>query len=97
MLNRALLLVLALLLMAASATAQEKAEDAAPAPAATRTKIEFWHGMSSAQGRCVNEIAEIFNKSQERYQVNAVYQGNYNTLSQKLIASCYAKRSPALA
>ena len=61
-----------------------------------RIRLEFWHGMSAAQGRCVNEITELFNKSQDKYQVQAIYQGQYNTLSQKLIASCYAGRQPAL-
>ncbi|MEO8376960.1 MAG: ABC transporter substrate-binding protein [Candidatus Sumerlaeota bacterium] len=72
---------------------------AAPVGAADndRIKLEFWHGMSAAQGRCVNDIAELFNKSQTRWQVMPIYQGQYTTLSQKLIASCYAGHTPALA
>ncbi len=62
-----------------------------------RIEIEFWHGMGGAQGRSINEIADLFNQSQERYRVAPIYQGNYNSLSQKIIASLYAGRNPVMA
>lgn len=74
-----------------------RAASPADKPPAEPTTIEFWHGMGSAQGRCVNEITELYNKSQTRFRVRSIYQGSYNSLSQKLIASCYARRTPALA
>jgi multiple sugar transport system substrate-binding protein len=61
-----------------------------------RVVIEFWHSMSFAQGRAVNEMVDRFNRSQDRYYVRAIYQGHYNALNQKLIASLYARRNPAL-
>ncbi len=62
-----------------------------------RIEIEFWHGMGGAQGRSINEIADLFNQSQDRYRVAPIYQGNYNSLSQKIIASLYAGRNPVMA
>lgn len=64
--------------------------------AAEPVEVEFWHGMGSKQGQTVNEIADKFNKSQDKWRVVPVYQGRYNSLSQKLIASCYAGRNPAM-
>lgn len=60
-----------------------------------RIEVEFWHAMSRAQGASLNNIIDDFNKSQDKYFVLGVYQGNYNALSQKLIASLYAGRNPA--
>lgn len=68
----------------------------APEKSEGRTVIEFWHAMGSGQGRAVNELADRFNKSQEKYYVRTVYQGRYDALNQKLIASLYAGRNPAL-
>jgi multiple sugar transport system substrate-binding protein len=62
-----------------------------------RVVVEFWHGMGNEQGRAVNEIADHFNRAQEKYYLRPNYQGNYNALGQKLIASLYAGRHPAVA
>lgn len=60
-----------------------------------RVVLEFWHGMGGPQGETVNGLVEDFNKSQETYRVLPLYQGRYDALNQKLIASLYAGRSPA--
>lgn len=60
-----------------------------------RIEVEFWHAMGSRQGSTLNSLIDEFNSSQEKYYVVGVYQGNYNALSQKLIASMYAGRNPA--
>lgn len=62
-----------------------------------RIVVEFWHGMGGPQGETVNALVEDFNKSQEKYRVLGLYQGRYDALNQKLIASLYAGRSPAAA
>lgn len=62
-----------------------------------RIVIEFWHAMTRGHARSINEIADAFNASQDRYRVRAIYQGNYASLQQKLIASLYAGRQPAMA
>lgn len=68
----------------------------APERSEGRVVIEFWHAMGSSQGRAVNQLVDRFNKSQDKYYVRTIYQGNYNALSQKLIASLYAGRNPAI-
>lgn len=60
-----------------------------------RVRVVFWHAMSGRLGGVLNDLVEEFNKSQDRYLVEAIYQGNYDTLSQKLIASIYAGSNPA--
>ena len=61
-----------------------------------RILIEFWHGMGGRQGSAVNEVADAFNNSQDKYRVVTIYQGGYNSLSQKLIASLYARKNPPI-
>lgn len=61
-----------------------------------RIVVEFWHAMGRQNGQTVNSIAQAFNDSQDKYMVRPVYQGSYNSLSQKLIASLYAGTGPAL-
>ncbi len=60
-----------------------------------RIVVEFWHAMGKSQGEELMDIIDQFNHSQDTYRVEGIYQGNYNSLSQKLIASLYAKRNPA--
>lgn len=61
-----------------------------------RIIVEFWHAMGSGHSATLNEICALFNDSQDRYNVVPIYQGRYNSLSQKLIASLYAGRAPAM-
>lgn len=67
----------------------------APARAQDVIEFEFWHAMGGRAGGAVNDIADRFNKSQDKYRVTTIYQGRYDSLSQKLIASLYARRNPA--
>ncbi len=60
-----------------------------------RIEVEFWHAMAGRQAGSLNEIIDAFNNSQETYIVKGIYQGAYNSLSQKLIASLYGGRQPA--
>lgn len=66
-----------------------------PRDANGRILVEFWHAMSGEQAAALNDLVDQFNQSQQTYAVNAVYQGHYNSLQQKLIASLYAGRQPA--
>ncbi|MCC5876712.1 MAG: ABC transporter substrate-binding protein [Candidatus Sumerlaeia bacterium] len=61
-----------------------------------RIVVEFWHAMGSGHSATLNEICALFNESQDKYNIVPIYQGRYNSLSQKLIASMYARRSPAM-
>jgi len=62
-----------------------------------RIEVEFWHAMAGGQARVLNKIIDDYNNSQEKYRVKGIYQGAYNSLSQKLIASLYAGRQPVVA
>ncbi len=61
-----------------------------------RIIVEFWHAMGAVHAGTLNEIIDNFNASQDKYHVQAINQGRYNSLSQKLIASTYAGRNPAI-
>lgn len=89
---------LALTLLAATGAMVSGCGDSAQAArdADGRLIIEFWHAMGSGHSATLNEICALFNESQDEYNVVPIYQGRYNSLSQKLIASLYAGQSPAL-
>lgn len=72
-----------------------QAQEGAPKERGERVRVVFWHAMSGRLGGVLNDLVEEFNKGQDRYLVEAIYQGNYDTLSQKLIASIYAGSNPA--
>jgi multiple sugar transport system substrate-binding protein len=61
-----------------------------------RVILEFWHAMGSGHSAALNDICTAFNASQNKYFVRPIYQGRYNSLGQKLIASLYARRNPAM-
>lgn len=93
---RAALLIAALLGLAASLSCNDAQASSGPKRHTDgRIRVEFWHAMSSSGQRSLNELISDFNKSQEKYFVTGVYQGNYESLSQKLIASLYAGNNPA--
>lgn len=61
-----------------------------PAPAAKpaeKVKIQFWHAMGGVNGEALQSLVDEFNKSQDKYEVQAVYQGTYDEALQKLKAA----------
>lgn len=48
------------------------------------TKVTFWHAMGGGNGAAIEEMAERFNKSHDNIQVEAIFQGNYDDLFNKL-------------
>jgi sn-glycerol 3-phosphate transport system substrate-binding protein len=42
-----------------------------------KTKIVFWHSMPGTGGDAVNALVSAFNASQDRYEVEAQFQGSY--------------------
>lgn len=59
--------------------------------------IEFWHSMTGRQGQSLLEIVAEFNKQHPDIRVVPVYQGSYDSLSQKLVASCMSGSNPPMA
>lgn len=92
-----LLAVFALIGATSVSCGDAHAKDRVPRADDGRIIIEFWHGMGSEQGRVTGDIVRLFNESQDKYRVLAIYQGRYDALAQKLIASLYAGRNPAVA
>ena len=52
----------------------------AGAPALARTEIVFWHAMEGQLGEATNELVERFNRSQDEFEVKAVFKDGYATL-----------------
>ena len=66
------------------------------AHAASHAKVEvdFWHAMGGQLGEIVDKFAADFNASQDKYQVNAIYKGNYTETMTSAIAAFRAKEQP---
>lgn len=47
-------------------------------------KITFWHAMGGANNKVVDQLVADFNASQDKIQVEAVFQGTYDDLLSKL-------------
>lgn len=58
--------------------------------------VEFWHSMAGKQGQSLLEIVADFNKLHNDIRIVPIYQGGYDALSQKLVASCISGSNPAL-
>ena len=52
-----------------------------------RVKVTFWHAMGGVAGEAVDRLVQRFNSSQDRVEVEAVYQGSYDDALQKLRAA----------
>src|SRR5215472_3219886 len=59
-------------------------------------KLAFWHAMSGINGDAVNRIVDGFNKSQNKIQVEAIFQGSYDDSLAKLKAALPTNSAPAL-
>ena len=67
-----------------------------PARAGGPVTISFWHGMSGVLNPAIDELTNDFNKLNPGIVVNALYQGGYGTLNQKLIAAVAAGQPPTI-
>ncbi|WP_341703961.1 sn-glycerol-3-phosphate ABC transporter substrate-binding protein UgpB [Ferrovibrio sp.] len=59
-----------------------------------RIEIQWWHAMGGALGERVNEMAENFNKGQDKYTVVAVNKGNYAETLTAAMAAFRAGKGP---
>lgn len=55
--------------------------------AGEKVKVTFWHAMGGKNGEAIQALVDEFNKSQDKVQVEAVYQGSYDDALQKLKAA----------
>ncbi|MFK4647056.1 sn-glycerol 3-phosphate transport system substrate-binding protein [Bradyrhizobium ottawaense] len=65
-------------------------------PAQARVEVQWWHAMSGVLGDRLNELVEKFNKSQDKYTIVAVAKGNYDEVTNGVIAAYRAKRPPEM-
>ncbi len=80
-------------LITTAAAAALAASLAGPAHA-QRTEIQWWHAMGGVLGERVQELAEKFNKSQDKYTVVATNKGTYDDVINGTIAAYRAKKQP---
>ncbi|MCL1826908.1 MAG: ABC transporter substrate-binding protein [Candidatus Cloacimonetes bacterium] len=61
------------------------------------TEIVFWHALGGPPGDTLNRMVEDFNHEHPDIRVKAISMGNYQALSQKIMASIQANNQPDLA
>lgn len=98
-----LMLAAVMLLMAACSVnmgeEEPKAADPGTKGAETKSgaqKVVFWHAMGGATTKVVDQLVDNFNKSQDKIQVEAVYQGTYDDLLSKLKATMGTSEGPTV-
>lgn len=74
----------------------EKGGDPVPKTDAGTQKVVFWHAMGGATTKVVDQLVANFNASQDKVQVEAVYQGTYDDLLSKLKASMGTNEGPSV-
>lgn len=76
----------------AGTTETEAGEEAA----AGKIEIDFWHAMSGSGQESLDEIVADFNNSQDKYVVNAEFQGTYEESLTKLRSVGGTENAPAI-
>lgn len=69
----------------------------ATADAQQRTEVTFWYGLGGALGERVQEQVDRFNRSQDRFRVNATFRGSYVEVMTGAIAAWRAGNPPHIA
>ena len=59
-------------------------------------EIEFWHAMSGSNGDALQNIVDKYNETHEYAKVNAVFQGKYTELFEKLAGASQSGTLPAM-
>ncbi|HEY8531047.1 MAG TPA: extracellular solute-binding protein, partial [Limnochorda sp.] len=62
--------------------------------ASAQIEIDFWHSMSGAAGRALNELVARFNASQSEIRVNAQFSGSYAEALTRAIAALRTGQAP---
>jgi sn-glycerol 3-phosphate transport system substrate-binding protein len=64
------------------------------AEAQQRVQVEFWHGLTQPLGGILEKVVQDFNASQDKYQVNATFKGQYPETMMSAIAAFRAGNAP---
>ncbi|MFH1311732.1 MAG: ABC transporter substrate-binding protein [Candidatus Eisenbacteria bacterium] len=60
-------------------------------------KVTFWHGMGGPLGRVLTSLIDEFNATHPDIEIVSVSMGQYNALSQKIMAAVAAGKPPVMA
>ncbi|MFX3651002.1 MAG: ABC transporter substrate-binding protein [Paenibacillus sp.] len=94
----AFMLAALMLVISACGTKAETSSTAsgaqAEAAAAETTQLTWWHSMSGAGEKAINQLASDFNASHPDIQVKPIYQGKYDESLNKLKASMGSDSGP---
>ncbi|WP_419393857.1 ABC transporter substrate-binding protein [Cytobacillus praedii] len=95
--------IFSMMLMAACSNNESKPEPSNPndeeegtAESPGKVEINFWHAMSGAGQEALDSIVSDFNSSQDKYTVNAEFQGSYEESLTKLRSVGGTKDAPAI-
>jgi len=66
------------------------------AQAQARTEIDFWFGLRGVLGEQIMATCDRFNRSQDQYQINCIFKGNYDELINQAIAAYRAEKQPEI-
>jgi len=61
------------------------------------TEVKFWHVMGGPLGKALNELIDEFNEENPNIHITSVSMGNYQALTQKIMASILARNPPTIA
>ncbi|WP_102275063.1 ABC transporter substrate-binding protein [Cytobacillus massiliigabonensis] len=96
-------LIFSLIFMAACSNNESKPEpsdkndgDKEKEESSGKVEINFWHAMSGAGQEALDTIVADFNNSQDKYTVNAEFQGSYEESLTKLRSVGGTKDAPAI-
>src|SRR5574342_568334 len=64
------------------------------AEAQQKVQVEFWHGLTQPLGGILEDVVAGFNASQDKYQVNATFKGQYPETMMGAIAAFRAGNAP---
>ncbi len=95
----------AILLLGMTGCVGNKTADNSSTPSSSLSKvkidkpvtIEFWHAMTGPTEKELQKLADDFHGKNPNITIKLVGQGDYTTLSQKLMAAAKAKTSPVMA
>ena len=65
-------------------------------PQEGKTVVTFWHAMGGPLGKTLDSLVAEFNRTHTDIVINHVGMGNYQALSQKLMATVAAKKPPTI-
>ena len=61
------------------------------------TSVTFWHAMGGPLGDALGELVNEFNLNHSNIKIESISMGNYNALSQKIIAGILSHKTPTIA